>query len=70
MRACECLEAVFFECGLVRIGGDELVAICPGITEDVLQERMHTLKTKIQDDAVTMAVGSIWKPDFQETGER
>lgn len=65
LRACECLKVVFGEYGLFRIGGDELVAICPGITEDMLQERMYTLKTKIQDDAVTMAVGSIWKPDFQ-----
>lgn len=64
LRACECLKGVFGEYGLFRIGGDELVAICPGITEDMMQERMHTLKTNIQEDAVTMAVGSIWKPDF------
>ncbi len=63
-RACTCLKCVFSEYGLFRVGGDELVAICPAITEDVLQKSMCVLKEKMQCEAVTMAVGSVWKSDY------
>lgn len=61
LDACDCLRKSFGEYGLFRVGGDELVVLCPEITESALQERLHMLQTDMQASAVTMAVGSDWK---------
>ena len=63
LRACDSLEQVFGACGLFRIGGDELLALCPGITEDALNEKVDTLKQIMPEYEVVMAVGAVWRPD-------
>ena len=61
MRACHCLEKVFEEFGIFRIGGDEFLVLCPEITKDELQERIDRLKEQMQEDSVNMAIGQIWQ---------
>lgn len=63
LRACECLKKVFGDCGLFRIGGDELLALCAGIEEKALKERIETLRQDMPKHSVTMAVGAVWQKD-------
>ena len=63
LNACDCLKEVFDGYGLFRIGGDELLALCPGITEDALNEKVDALKRAMPQHDVVMAVGAVWRPD-------
>ena len=63
LRACDSLKQVFGACGLFRIGGDELLALCPGITEDALTKKVDALKRVMPEYEVVMAVGAVWRPD-------
>lgn len=63
LRACECLEETFGGYGLFRIGGDELLAICPKITKDSLQEDIAKFKESMPEYHVNIAVGEIWYAD-------
>ena len=56
--------------GLFRIGGDELLVLCPKIGEDELKEKVQGVKREIEDHAVAMAIGSIWKKDGSENVEK
>lgn len=58
------LRSVFGGFGLFRIGGDELLALCPRITEEALREKVLRLKENMQAHAVTIAVGAVWEKDF------
>ena len=49
--------------GLFRIGGDELLALCPGIAENVLNEKVDELRQVMPAYEVVMAVGAIWRRD-------
>ena len=66
IRVGECLTKEFGDYALFRIGGDEFLALCAGITEEELQERVETLKTDMKEQAAFMAVGYIWRPDSRE----
>lgn len=61
LRACESLTAAFNGCGLFRIGGDELLAICPEIEENEFNSRLELLKSELKEKSVIMAVGAILK---------
>ena len=63
LNACDCLKEVFDGCGLFRIGGDELLALCPGITEDALDKKVAELRQIMPEYEVVMAVGAVWRPD-------
>ena len=63
VRACQCLKDVFGDFGLFRIGGDELLALCPKIEENELNKKVLALKEDIPEKDVTMAVGAIWQKD-------
>lgn len=63
LRACDCLRQVFADYNLFRIGGDEFLVLCPGISEKALAERADSLKTILRKDAVSMAVGYSWASD-------
>jgi len=61
-----------------RIGGDELLALCSQIEQDVLEERIRLLKKLMEENTVNMAVGMIWQDEatteldilLQETEKR
>ena len=63
LRACECLREVFYGNGLFRVGGDELLALCPGITEKKLEDGVRALKQNMPKYDVVMAVGAVWRAD-------
>ncbi len=61
LRACSCLRDCFEEYGLFRIGGDELLAICRGISEKELDEKLEKLQATMESRSIVMAVGSVWQ---------
>lgn len=62
LASCACMKDVFGDAGkLFRIGGDELLVICPGIGEADFQERFEKLKKAMEESSVNMAVGADWK---------
>lgn len=63
LRACDSLERVFGEYGLFRIGGDELLALCPQIEEDELNSRVELLKKDMEKSYVTIAIGVVWQKE-------
>ncbi len=63
ISACECLKRVFGDYGLFRIGGDELLALCPGIGDGDLKEKITFLKEDMRRNNVSMAVGAVWESE-------
>lgn len=63
LRACDSLERVFGEYGLFRIGGDELLALCPQIEEGELNSRVELLKKDMEKSYVTIAIGVVWQKE-------
>lgn len=61
LRACDSLRSVFKGYGLFRIGGDELLALCPDIDHDELEARAAGLKQVSAEHSVTMAIGAVWQ---------
>ena len=60
LRACDSLKEVFAGYGLFRIGGDELLALCPGIEHEKLTQGVAGLKQASLDHSVVLAVGAVW----------
>lgn len=65
MDASECLKNAFGDQnnGLFRIGGDELLVLCPEMTKKMLKEKISDLRSYMAEVNVTMAIGYVWKPD-------
>jgi diguanylate cyclase (GGDEF)-like protein len=57
-RCCDCLKRVFEGNGMFRIGGDELVVLCTGISEKEFYQKVEELKTELAAHDVSMAVGA------------
>ncbi len=70
LRACESLRRVFTGYELFRIGGDEFLALCPGIREEELWEKVRGLKDDIQKNGVIMAVGAVWQMEGKKDIDR
>lgn len=66
MRASECLKKEFSDYALFRIGGDEFLAVCTGITEEEFSDRIERLRAEMQERSANMALGFIWRPDGRE----
>lgn len=60
VRAGESMKEVFGDYGLFRVGGDELLALCPNIDEDELFKKALKLKQVAACHDVIMAVGAVW----------
>lgn len=63
VRAAESLRRVFGDYGVFRIGGDELLALCSGIEQTELEERVERLRADMKENSVEIAIGVVWKPD-------
>ena len=62
LSSCACMKTVFGDAyKLFRIGGDELLAICVGISETDFRERVEKLKKIMAESSVNMAVGADWR---------
>lgn len=70
LRACDCLREVFDGYGLFRTGGDELLALCPRITKNALNEKVELLKAVMPEHEVIMAVGAVWRADSRDGIDR
>ncbi len=66
IRASDSLRQVFGDYGIFRIGGDELLALCPHITKDELFEKAANLKTVAAQNSVILAVGAVWQSHIDE----
>lgn len=60
LRSCACLKRVFGNYRLFRVGGDELLALCPGIEEAELMRRMELLDADTTAHDVVLAAGVVW----------
>ena len=69
-NACESLKQVFDGYGLFRIGGDELMVICPNITHAIADDRVAQLKETMKDYSVNLAVGMVWLEEMGVSLER
>lgn len=66
IRASECLRKTFGDQALFRVGGDEFLALCAGITREQLEERVEKLKQEMKSGNAPMALGSVWRSDGNE----
>lgn len=57
----DCLRDALGEYGLFRTGGDEMLALCCGISKQQLSERTEALRSGLSNRGMTMAIGSVWK---------
>ncbi len=70
LSACESLRRVFADYELFRIGGDEFLALCPGIAEEELKEKVEALRKDIRENLVNMAVGAVWQKEGKKNIDR
>ena len=66
LRACDSLRNIFGSYGLFRVGGDELLALCPGINEKELTEKAEQLKLVSQNNRAPMSVGAVWEKNMDK----
>ncbi|MBQ9935269.1 MAG: diguanylate cyclase [Lachnospiraceae bacterium] len=63
LNACGSMKRTLGRYNLYRVGGDEFICLCVGITNDKLQQRIEALRADMEEHSVVMAVGSAWFPD-------
>lgn len=61
VRACDALKSVFGNYALFRIGGDEILAMCDGISESEMLSLTEQLKIKSEENGTALAVGTDWQ---------
>lgn len=61
IRASECLREALGDYALFRIGGDEFLALCEGITQKEMDERIEALKEEMNARNALMALGCVWR---------
>ena len=66
IRASECLRREFGEYALFRVGGDEFLVLCEGISKEELQERVEAMKVDMCKSDARMALGFVWRRDGKE----
>lgn len=59
LDACECLRQVFDDSSLFRLGGDELLAVCPNVTQADAEARVAQLREAAKEHSVNLAVGMV-----------
>ena len=70
LRSVECLKKVFGAYGLFRVGGDELLALCPGIGEKDFEECVVAMKKNMPEYSVNMALGTAWQKSVASDFDR
>jgi diguanylate cyclase (GGDEF)-like protein len=66
LQACESMRRVFGDYPQFRMGGDEFLILCNGITEAELQEKAALLRDDMKEHSVSMAIGCKWYPNSRE----
>jgi diguanylate cyclase (GGDEF)-like protein len=70
MRACGCLKRVFSEYSVFRVGGDEFLVLCSGITKEELCKKVKEVKKDMEEHSVVMAIGCVWQSDSKGNVEK
>jgi diguanylate cyclase (GGDEF)-like protein len=60
VRCCECLASVFSDGARFRMGGDEFLVLCVGISEEELDARVKHLRTVMREQSAMMAIGQVY----------
>lgn len=63
-RARRCLQKCCVGHEIFRVGGDEFVVICKGITEKCLNDIMKILRIDSEDNRAPMAIGCEWNAQY------
>jgi diguanylate cyclase (GGDEF)-like protein len=66
VAASQCLKETFPTYPRFRIGGDEFLILCLGITEEALLQKEEQLISNMEKFDVIMAFGHVWSADSQE----
>ena len=66
IRASECLRRAFGDYALFRVGGDEFLVLCEGISREELQEKVEAMKADMYRSNALMALGFVWRRDGKE----
>ena len=69
LRASESLQKEFCGYAMFRIGGDELLVVCPEIEEAQLLQQADSLRQHALEHDVVLAVGTSWTLDETENME-
>lgn len=64
--AAGCLQREFSDYDLFRIGGDEFLVLCAGISEEELLRKAENLKKDMKEKKALMAIGIVWRADGSE----
>ena len=67
MRTVMLLKSCFSARTIFRMGGDEFLCICVGESEDMLARREEELRDLFRKGGVSVAVGSVWVPNGEES---
>ncbi|MDE5933762.1 MAG: sensor domain-containing diguanylate cyclase, partial [Lachnospiraceae bacterium] len=70
VRASECLRRGFGEYSLFRVGGDEFLVLCEGISREELQERVESVKADMHRSSAPMALGFVWHGGGKENMDK
>ena len=60
LNCCACLRQVFDGYGLFRLGGDELLVLCPNINRATADDLVAKLQKTTKEHSVNLAVGMVW----------
>jgi diguanylate cyclase (GGDEF)-like protein len=60
VRAADSMRQVFSKDDLYRIGGDEFLVMCTGVTEEELLSKENQLKQALREHGVEMSLGRVW----------
>jgi diguanylate cyclase (GGDEF)-like protein len=63
IRTAGCLREVFSKENVYRIGGDEFIVICAGISREQMEQDIEKLKEVMDRREVSMAMGFVWSSD-------
>jgi diguanylate cyclase (GGDEF)-like protein len=63
IRTAGCLKEVFPKENIYRIGGDEFLVICAGISREQMEQDIEKLKEVMAERNVSMAMGFVWSAD-------
>ena len=64
------MKEAFEGWGLFRVGGDELLVLCPKMEEDKFNDNIVKLRNNMNSNSVNMSVGSIWRDNIREGFDR
>lgn len=69
-KAGKCIEDTFERNGVFRIGGDELLVLCPAAQEEAFRQSVDELRETTKECGVAIAIGYVWKEKASDSIDR